>query len=213
MRRSCSYDIALNHSFAPVKDSAITRNSSAAGRSCLSTSAIFSMQMANQGLLLVTHLTAKMAERGYRGVATIAEVIERWLDMRGRDKGLEKAFGQKFGQPTSGGVKRCQLRDRHDILSGGQPKSRTVGCRDGQLSLGPDPIWKHSAENRGEGRPHQVIKNISRIFHKQLRQRAKYEIDTTHAHANTKDEKSRLSILEISQHCTRVRISSTLFTN
>jgi hypothetical protein len=36
MWRPCSYGIAVNHSFAPVKDSACTRNSSVAGRSCLS---------------------------------------------------------------------------------------------------------------------------------------------------------------------------------
>jgi hypothetical protein len=41
VRRSCSYGIAVNHSFAPVIDSACTRNSSAAGRSGLSSSDIF----------------------------------------------------------------------------------------------------------------------------------------------------------------------------
>jgi hypothetical protein len=92
------------------------------------------------------------------------------------------------------------MRRRHSILSGSQSKSRVVGYRDGQLSRGPDHIWKHSAGNRGEGLSHQVIKNISRVFHKRLRQRAKQEIDTTHAHANSKDEKSRLSVLETSQH-------------
>jgi hypothetical protein len=46
--------------------------------------------LANQALLLVTQLGAKLSERGCSGVATAAKEIEIRIYTKGKDNGLEK---------------------------------------------------------------------------------------------------------------------------
>jgi hypothetical protein len=65
------------------------------------------------------------------------------------------------------------MRRGNDTLGRIQLKSRAFGCRDGQLSRSPDPIWEYSAGNGGQGFLHQAVKNSGRIVHERLRQRGK----------------------------------------